>query len=115
MENNACLGCRFGSVQIDVDVPEEYDLKKLAEQKREFTADLSAATKQKPIHYSVHFDPQETTQKPNFNVNCSCILNVHKSDCSKFNLAVGRTLRIKHFEPKKPSARRQKIELIKTI
>lgn len=108
---SVCLQCRFGSVKVNIQVPERYNLKKLALQTKEFTADLSATIKQKPIHYSLSFNT-EVFGQPNFTVNCSCILNVDKNDCSKFNEAFGKNLRIKHFKNQAPAGR-SNIEVIR--
>ncbi len=80
------MGCRFGSVKIDVSVPEKYDLKSFRAETQQFASRFLAMTKQKPIHYNLTFDKkQRKLAALEFNVNCTCILNVNKNDCSKFN------------------------------
>jgi|GEM_PF-2650365 hypothetical protein len=96
METNACLTCRFGSVKIDISVPYKYDPKKLAEQTKAFTSSLAALTRQKPIHYAVTFEERKISSV-DFKVNCSCILNLRKVDCSNYNPS--RACRIKHLHP----------------
>jgi hypothetical protein len=94
MEANACYGCRFGSIKIDILAPEDIDQKKLVGETKKFTANIAEATKHKRIHYSVTTKPQKASNI-DFNVNCTCILNVKKHDCSNFNHA--HNLRIKHL------------------
>jgi len=94
MEANACLGCRFGSVKIDISAPQDIDQKKLVGETKKFTKQIAGVTEHKRIHYSVTTKPQKTSNI-DFNVNCTCILNVKKHDCSNFNHA--QNLRIKHL------------------
>ncbi len=111
---SVCIGCRFGSVIVEIAVPEKCDLLKLTRRTEAFTADLPAAIKQKPIHYSLNFDEENSLDdEPSFTVNCICILNVNKKDCSKFEEAAGRNPRIKHLEHQS-AERRRNIEVIKT-
>jgi hypothetical protein len=99
MEANACLGCRFGSVKIDILAPQKYDSKKLAEETRAFASAVTALTKQKPIHYAVTISELKKSAI-DFKVNCSCILNLEKTDCSNYNPS--KTCRIKHLHLRKP-------------
>jgi hypothetical protein len=63
MESNTCLGCRFGSVKIEILVPEKYNQKQFARQTKDFAADIIAVTKQKPIHYSLTFDSEQDSSE----------------------------------------------------
>jgi hypothetical protein len=114
METNVCFGCRFGSVKIEILVPEKYNLKRFANQTRDFTADVVAVTGAKPIHYSLKVDSGQNTAELNFNIDCLCILNIDKRDCSKFNAATGRNCRVKHLEHIKP-AEEPNLEVIRTV
>ncbi|MCL4429652.1 MAG: hypothetical protein M1167_02755, partial [Chloroflexi bacterium] len=84
MEGNVCIGCRFGSVKIEVCVPEKCSLQEFTRQTRAFASDLKAHTGQKPIHYALTFDSDKDASELVFNVNCQCILNVKQRDCSNF-------------------------------
>jgi hypothetical protein len=95
MEANACLGCRFGSIKIEVLAPQDVDQKKLAGETKKFAAHIAEVSKHKRIHYSLATKPQKAS-KIDFNVNCTCILNVKRDDCSNFNHA--QNLRIKHLD-----------------
>jgi hypothetical protein len=110
---SVCIECRFGSILVEIQVPEKCDLRKLARRTKAFTEGLPAIISQKPIHYALQFAEGDSSDEPNFTVNCACILNVNKKDCSKFEEAVGRNPRIKHLEHQ-PAARRANIEVIKT-
>jgi hypothetical protein len=105
MLSNVCLGCRFGSVKINVLAPENYDLTEIVRETRDFAASLIEAT-QKPIHYSLNFDSGQDLSTLEFRVECSCILNVDKDDCSKLTSKQTGRCKIKHYhnytpEPKK--------------
>ena len=114
METNVCYGCRFGSVKIEIVVPEKYSLKKFAKQTRDFADQIAEVTKPKPIHYSLRFDSGQDSAKLDFNVNCQCILNVAKRDCSNYSTA-GRNCRVKHLKQLKPPTRKSELEIIRTI
>ena len=114
MDSDVCLGCRFGSVKIEILVPEKCDLKDFAQQTRHFAAEISRVTMHKPIHYSLGINPGQDLAELDFNVNCSCILNINKNDCSKFNHAEDKNCRIKHI-PQIKSARETNIEVIRTV
>lgn len=111
MESNTCFGCRFGSVKIEILVPEKYSLKQFAQQTRDFTADVVAVTGSKPIHYSLKVNTEQS--KLDFNINCSCILNIGRRDCSKYNAATGNC-RVKHLEHDK-QAEEPKLAVIRTV
>ena len=114
MDSNVCLSCRFSSVKIEILVPEKCSLKEFAKQTRDFAAEIIMVTGPKPIHYSLQFDSEQDLTDLEFNVNGSCILNINKSDCSKFNLTEDKNCRIKHL-PIKSTAREQKIEVIRIV
>jgi hypothetical protein len=102
LEANACLGCRFSSVKVDISVPEKYDLKKFTKETKKFASNMGAMASQKRIHYALVFDSErQKTSNLDFTVNCSCILNVKKVDCSKFSS--GQNCKIKHLHYSKPS------------
>ncbi len=112
METNVCYACRFGSVKIEILVPEKYNLKTFAEQTRKFAADIATATQSKPIHYKLRFDSASNISNLGFNVHCTCILNVAKNDCSNFNTAASR---VKHLKSDKPQGDERKLEPIKIL
>jgi hypothetical protein len=96
-KGNICLGCRFGSVKIEILVPEKYDLKDFVAQKKDFASEIIAFTGGKPIHYSILFSSNENPSKLERKIYCSCILNVNRNDCSKFNLRQEKNCKIKHL------------------
>jgi hypothetical protein len=95
-ESKVCLACRFGSVKIEILVPETYNQKNFVKEMQNFSANLTSSTNQKPIHYFLVFGADNNSQKLNFKVDCSCILNVKKADCSKFNPKQEKNCRVKH-------------------
>jgi hypothetical protein len=112
MESNVCLGCRFGSVKIDVSVPEKYNFKTFKVETKQFASEILPMTRHKPIHYNVTFDKKQLdAAAPKFNVNCTCILNVKKKDCSKFNPTEERC-KIRHLPSSNPSRGVKVIEAI---
>jgi hypothetical protein len=113
MESNICLGCRFGSVKIEVSVPQNLGLKDFAEQTKVFAAELTEFTKSKPIHYSLKFDAPPDCEELDFSVNCQCILNVNKLDCSKFNSS--QNCRVKHLHPNSLTKRGAELAIIRTV
>jgi hypothetical protein len=102
MEANACLGCRFGSVKVNVSVPQRYDADRLAKETKMFVSKIAATTRQKTIHYTVTFAERQKFAALNFTINCSCILNVDKRDCSNYNPS--KTCRVMHIHPSKPNS-----------
>ncbi len=98
MYSNICLGCRFSSIKIDVSIPKSYDMKNLAQETKAFSSKIVVQTKQKPIHYNLTVDNQKHENSLGFNLDCICILNIKKDDCSKFNPTHQKTLRIKHIQ-----------------
>ncbi len=101
MEANACLSCRFGSVKINISVPHKYNAGKLTKETKAFASKIAATTRQKPIHYTVTYAERQKFAALDFTVNCSCILNVDKRDCSNYNPS--KTCRVMHIHPSKPS------------
>jgi hypothetical protein len=97
MLSNICLGCRFGSVKIDVHAPENCDVTEIVQKTRDFATTLIEVTKRKPIHYSVSFDSVQDLSTLDFRVECSCILNVAKDDCSKLSDKRIGKCKVKHF------------------
>ncbi len=85
MESNVCLSCRFGSVKIEILVPETYDVQEFVTETQNFASDIIATVGQKPIHYSLRFDSEHYSDGLDFTVACSCILNIKRKECSKFN------------------------------
>ncbi len=104
MDSNICLGCRFGSVKIEVVVPEKYNLKNFAKQTQNFAAGITAITREKAIHYSITFlaADDEPPKKLDFKIHCSCILNVSKEECSRFGLKEEKNCKVKHLLKHKP-------------
>ena len=97
-----CLGCRFGSVKVEILVPEKYSMKQFVQQTRDFASDIAALTEKKPIHYSLTFDSgEDCPEKLNFKVDCACILDIKKKDCSKFNTSQDRDCRVTHLTARK--------------
>lgn len=114
MESNTCIGCRFGSVKIEVFVPEDFfDIQEFLRKTRLFAAEVKPFTGQKPIHYALRFDTERDSSELDFNVNCSCILNVKQRDCSNFNPVEDSNCRVKHLQNK--LTRERQIEVIQTI
>jgi hypothetical protein len=93
MEENACLRCRFGSIRLDIKVPENYDTDRFARETKRYAEKLLEAITQKPIHYALTFEAQQ--HYLDFNLTCTCILNVKKQDCSNYNTT--QHLRVKHL------------------
>ena len=67
----------------------------------------------KPIHYYIGFDPGLDGQL-NFNVNCICILNIERKDCSKYSSTEDNRCRIRHREQIKLIAKKP-VEVIRTV
>jgi len=109
-EGNVCLGCRFGSVKIDITVPEKYDLTEFVRQKEDFASEIIPLTREKPIHYSLLFGSNGDPSKLEYKIHCSCILNVKKEDCSKFNVREQKNCKIKHLA-ENSSRIRQELEI----
>jgi hypothetical protein len=107
MDSNICLGCRFGSVKIEIVVPEEYDIKDFAEETRNFNSEINAITKKKPMHYSLMFGSESNHSTLEFKVHCSCILNINKKECSRFNADADRDCKVKHLVYSKTSTAEQ--------
>jgi hypothetical protein len=110
MASNICLGCRFGSVKIEILVPEKYTIKEFAQQTQDFASEIIAITKEKPMHYSLTFGSGNDFSKLDFKIHCSCILNIDKKQCSKFNSTMQKDCKIQHFIYSK-EATAKKIEL----
>ena len=110
MESNVCLGCRFGSVKIEILVPEKCNINEFAEETRNFSSDIIAITKEKPMHYSLTFGSGNECSKLDFRVHCSCILNVDKKHCSRFADNMVKDCKIKHLVYSKASSD-EKIEV----
>ncbi len=104
---NVCLGCRFGSVKIEILVPEKCDINEFARETRNFSSEIVAMTKEKPMHYSLTFGSATSCSKLDFKVHCSCILNIDKKECSKFSDKTDRDYKIKHFVYSKHSTAEQ--------
>ncbi len=100
MESNVCLGCRFGSVKVEILVPEKYTHERFVRETRDFASDIAVLTKQKPIHYSLRFD-SENSSGLDFSFNCQCILNIKRKECSNFNLKEEKC-KVKHLQYNKP-------------
>ena len=115
MNSDVCLGCRFGSVKIEILVPEKCKIEDFSKQTRDFTAEIGRVTGHKPIHYSLGFDSEQDLADLDFNVECSCILNINKNDCSKFNVAEGQNCRVKHLQQLNLPTRELNIEVIGTV
>ena len=113
MESNICLGCRFGSVKIEVLVPEDCDVQEFVRKTRLFASEMKPVTREKRIHYILKFDSEKHSLGLGFNVTCSCILNVKQRDCSNF-LACNKTGRVKHLQPSKKQ-REIEFEAIQTV
>jgi hypothetical protein len=103
MTADECLGCRFSSVKISINVPDKCDMKTFAKETKRFSAGVAGKAKDKRIHYTLVFD-SEHKKDPclDFAVSCSCILNVKTYDCSNFNSA--RQLRVKHLNSRQQAA-----------
>ena len=102
-----CLGCRFGSVKIEILVPEKCDINEFAEETRNFSSDIIQITKEKPMHYSLTFGSASEYSKIDFRVHCDCILNVDKKHCSRFADNLAKDCRIKHLVYSKASGAQQ--------
>jgi len=99
---NKCLGCRFGSVKVEISVPEKYNMKQFVQQTRDFASDITSVTGNKPLHYSLAFgSDEEYPEKLDFKVDCTCILDIKKKDCSKFNSKQAKECRVTHFTSRK--------------
>jgi hypothetical protein len=105
MASNICLRCRFGSVKLEILVPEKYDIKEFAKETQDFASDIVAITREKPMHYSLTFGTgNECAKSLDFRVHCSCILNINQNECSKFNANEERDCKVKHFIYSKASS-----------
>jgi hypothetical protein len=100
MESNICIGCRFGSVKIEIFVPENCDVQEFVQKTRLFASEMKLVTGEKRIHYTLKFDSETDSLGLGFDLNCSCILNVKQRDCSNF-LAENKTCRVKHLQQSK--------------
>ena len=115
MNSDLCLRCRFSSVKIEILVPEKCKPEDFSEQTREFAAEIIRVTGRKPIHYSLGFDSEQDLTELDFTVDCSCILNINKNDCSKFNRAEGQNCRVKHLQHTTSPLKETCIEAIGTV
>jgi len=106
MESNLCLGCRFGSVKIEILVPEKCGIEEFAAETQNFTSEIVAMTK-KPMHYSLTFGSGIDQSKLDFKVHCQCILNIKQNECSKFNGVTDRDCKVKHLVYNKESTSEQ--------
>jgi hypothetical protein len=105
MAADECLGCRFSSVKISINVPDKYDMKTFAKETKRFTSGVSGKAKDKRIHYTLVFDSEHKKDLClDFAVSCSCILNVKTHDCSNFTSAP--QLRVKHLNSRQQTATR---------
>ena len=104
MDSNVCLGCRFGSVKIEVLVPEQCDIREFADETRNFTSEIVAITKAKRMHYCITFGSGSNYSKLDFKVHCSCILNIKKKECSNFNSINESECKVRHLIYSKESA-----------
>lgn len=102
MDSNVCLGCRFGSVKLEILVPEKYDINDFAKETRNFSSNTVAITKEKPMHFSLTFGSGNE-----FRVHCSCILNVNRKECSRFAEASAKECKIQHLVYNKVSTAQQ--------
>lgn len=107
MESNICLACRFSSVKIEIFVPEKCDIKEFAEESRNFSSNIIAITKEKPMHYSLTFAQGNEPSKLDFKLHCICILNINKAECSKFSDGTEKDCKIKHLVYSKTSSKEQ--------
>jgi hypothetical protein len=100
-----CLGCRFSSVKISINVPDKYDMKSFARETKRFTSSVAGKAKQKRIHYTLIFDSEHKKDTClDFAVSCQCILNVKTHDCSNFTSAP--QLRVKHLNSRQQTVTR---------
>jgi hypothetical protein len=96
---NVCMGCRFGSIKMDVLVPEKYDMKQLVAQIQILASEVTAVAASKPIHYSFTFGAgKNSLKKPKFKVDCLCIFKVKQRDCSRLNPKKGKEFKVRHFD-----------------
>ncbi len=109
-----CYGCRFGSVKIEILVPDKYNQARFVEETRDFASDIIAQAGQKPIHYALKLDSGKSGSELDFRVNCQCILNVKKKDCS-FHATQSKHWKIKHLPHHKLSARESRLGLVRTV
>jgi hypothetical protein len=102
-KGNACLGCRFGSVKLEILVPENCDITEFAKQTQNFRSEIVAMTKEKPMHYSLTFGSADPASKLDFKVHCICILNMNKKECAKFSESQEKEPQVKLLVYSKPS------------
>jgi restriction endonuclease len=98
MNSNVCLGCRFGSVRVEILAPEECDAEDFVKQTKQFLTQITALTCEKQIHYSLIINSSQKAEELSFNVQCNCILNIKKKDCSRFNLTNNHDCRVTHLQ-----------------
>ena len=78
-------------MKVEISVPEEYNMKQFVQQTRNFASEITLVTRKKPIHYSLTFGAgEDASKKLDFKVDCACILDIKKKDCSKFNSSADR-------------------------
>lgn len=97
MESNKCLGCRFGSVKIEVEVPEKYSTEEFAAETKNFASQIIAITKQKSMQYLLTFGSINNFSKLEFKIHYSCKLNIDKKQCSKFSSNKEKDCRINYL------------------
>jgi hypothetical protein len=115
MNSNVCLGCRSGSVKIEISVAQKCKPEDFSHQTRDFGAGIIRVTGHKPIHYSLELDSGQNLAEIDFNVDCSSILNINKNDYSKFNVAEDRNCRVKHLQHLTSPSREPNIEVTETV
>ena len=81
-----CLGCEFGSVKLEILVPENCDLKEFIEKTQNFAFNLISISKEKPIYYSLKYGSGMDCAEFKFKIHCSCIFRQTKNTCAKFKM-----------------------------
>ena len=102
-KDNACLSCRFGSVKIEILVPENCDITEFAKQTQYFSSEIVAMTREKPMHYSLTFGSSDPASKLDFKIHCTCSLNMDKKECKKFSDSQEKEYKVKYLVYSKPS------------
>jgi len=87
-------------------------MQEFVQETRDFASEIKAVTRQKPIHYTLTFDSGKSLANLDFNLDCSCILNVKRKDCSNFVMET-KNCRVKHMQSK--ITKEKQIEIAQAI
>jgi hypothetical protein len=105
MDGKDCLSCKFGSVRVDILVPESYNISRFAQETQSFTSELMDATGKKTFRYALKFDSEQKREQLDFKIGCSCLLNLEKKTCPRYSKTENVNCPIEYLAVVKPDRR----------